>query len=338
MYRPILILSALAVTALAVGLSIASALARAPAGHAAALLAGLSAAVVLAVHLSPALLRSVPRLVLWPVWLLCLAGALYAHASFLAAAAREAAAAHLASSPAAAAVAQQRAQVEQALAAIKARPAAQIARQLSWTEDQSRAAALHIELAEARRADGLRDQLIVLSAGTAAAAASATADPVDGTLARLLGVSADAVTLSVSLLLALLLEVIGMLLWREVFIVKRRQDHAPDSSPIVAPTAAPQAQQLVQAGMHQILQVNVHHPAPAAAQHVHDDALPTAQSAAQTVQLIDSSAADDVARVRAAIERGECRLTVKSIGVFLRCGTTRAQAVRHALLSRYSDE
>lgn len=309
--------AALAVTGLAVSLAVASASSRAASSHAVLLLAALSVAVVLAAHLVPALLPSVPRLVLWPTWALCLAGSLYAHAGFLAAAGRDAAAAQLASSPAAAAAARQRADIERALGSIKVRPTAQISRQLSWTTDQSRAAALHLELAEARRADALRDQLIVLSAGTAAAAASATSDPVAGTLAGLLGVSPDAVTLAVSLLLALLIEVIGMLLWREVFVASGKLDQPHDSNATLAPTSAPQAQ----AAVHQVLQVNVNSTPQPAVQNV--------QQIEQIPMLFDERELDNLRR---AISRGDCSKTVASIRTYLACSSSKARSIRRAVI------
>lgn len=316
--------AALAFTGLAVQLAIAGASSRAATAHSIDLVGYMSVAVVLAVHLAPALLRSLPKSVLWPTWALCLAGAMYAHASFLTAASSDAAAAQLASSPAAAAAAQQRADIERSLSSIKARPTAQISRQLSGTKDPVRASALQVELADAQRADKLRDQLIALSAGAAAAAAAASSDPVAGTLARAMGVSAEAVALSVSLLLALLLEVIGMLLWREIFFATRHPDQQPDSIPTPAPIAAPQAQAVVQTGMHQIVQFNLHQPVPAAVQQAHENDQPAAQ-------LIDNAPADDVSHLRAAIERGLCQPTVASIRSYMGCGTSKATALRRAL-------
>lgn len=328
MYRPILVLSALSVTGLAVGLAIASALARAPAGHAAVLLAGLSAAIVLSVHLSPALLRSVPRLVLWPVWVFCLCGALWAHAAFFVAAASDAGAARLASSPAAAAATQRRADLQQAIDSIKARQSATILRQLSWTTDPARTLALQAELQDAQRRQALQDQLLALSAAASAAAATAIADPVSVGLASALGVSADTVQLTAGLLLALLIEVIGMLLWREVLIAHGRS--ITNAEPFTQPAhaAAPQAQAAVQ----QIVQVTVQQPAPAAAQPVHADAPELAQpDVRQAAPLLSDAPFDDVSRLRAAIRAGQCVPTVQGIRTYLRCSQVKARELRRAL-------
>lgn len=315
--------AAVAVTGLAVELAIAGASSRAANAHAVNLVGYMSVAVILAVHLAPALLRSVPRAVLWPTWALCLAGALYAHASFLAAASRDAAAAQLASSPAAAAAAQQRADIERSLDNIKARPTAQISRQLSWATDPVRAAALQVELQEARRADVLRDRLIALSVDTAAAAASATSDPLGSAVAGILGVSSDAVTLTISLLLAFLIELIGMLLWREVFTGVSKPNQAPESAMIPAPTAAPKAEAVVQPVMQQVVQFNMQ---------------PPVQPVVHEVMQADDSQrlqieSDDKSRLRAAIERGECGTTVADVRTFFRCSQDKARALRRAVVT-----
>lgn len=325
MQRTITAFAAVAVTGLAISLAVASAPARAATPIAQDLLAGIAVAAVVFVHLAPALLRSAPRAVLWPAWAVALAAALWAHASFLSATATDAGAARQAASPAAAAAAAQRAAVEQALSQIKARPTAAIARQLSWTKDQDRAAALRVELQEARRADDLRQQLIVLAGTATAAAAAPAADPLTVAVASALDVSPGAVTLTVSLLLSILLEMFGMLLWREVAAVRG----GASSVQHIAPASAPQAQAAVQ----NIVQVTVQQPAPAAAQHVQPDAPEAVQTEqAQTAPLLSAAVSDDLQRLRAAVSRGECKPTLASIRQYMRCGQQRAVDLRAALL------
>lgn len=303
---------AVTVTVLAVALSVASAWGRASSLPHQILLAGVSAFVVAGVHLAPALMRSVvPGIVLWPFWTLCLAGALYTHASFITAAGSDAAAARLASSPAAVARAEQRAAIEQALGSIRARPAGQLARQLSWSADATRVAALQIELQEAQRADSLRAQLVSLSAGTAAAAAGATSDPAAERLAVVLGVTAEVVGLAVAMLMALLLEVFGMLLW---FVALSKKNRSPTHAEPVQPQPHPVMQQVVQFNMQPAVQPVVREVMQA------DDRQP--------VQI----EADDLSRLRAAVERGECPPTLTGIRTFMRCGQGRAGELRRALL------
>lgn len=301
---------AVIVTALAVAISLASAWGRASDLPNQILMAGISASVVLAVHLAPALLRSMPHLILWPFWTLCLAGALYAHASFITSAGADAAAARLASSPAAAARAEQRAAIAQALDSIKARPVTQIARQLSWTTDVARVASLRIELQEAQRADALRAQLVALSAGTAAAAASTTTDPVAERLAAVLGVTADSIGLAAAMLMALLIEMLGMFLWFAA-LSDRTQSEAHSES--VQVQDHPVMQQVVQFNMQPAVQPVVHEVMQA--------------DAHQSVQFLS----DDLSRLRAAVERGECQPTLTSIRAYMRCSQGRASELRRAL-------
>lgn len=164
--RTITILAALSVSGLAVALSWASAHQRAVTPHDQLLLAALGVVIVLAVHLLPALLRRRHPLVLWPVWLLCLVLAGYGHASWFYLAGQSAAEVREASSLAAKSVEREREEIEQTLGTIKARPVAQVAAALARATDPDRREALDAELAEARRAAGLRDRLIVLSRNT----------------------------------------------------------------------------------------------------------------------------------------------------------------------------
>lgn len=308
--RVLTISMAIAVTGLAVALAAASAWGRASGLHQKFLLSGISMAVVVSVHLAPALLRSIPPLVIWPFWCMCLVGAIYMHANFMIVAASDAALVRLASSPVAVARAEQRAAVEEALSSIRARPAGQIARQLSWTTHPARIAALEVELQEAQRADSLRAQLVTLAAGAAAAAAGATADPVAERLAGLVGVTANSMGLAASVLFAGLLEVLGMMLW---FVSLADRKRLVADAEILPTQAAPIVQQVVQ--------VNVQPPEqPSLNDVVHADAHEPAQVAS-----------DDLSLLRAAIERGECQSTLNSIRTFMRCGQSRASELRRAL-------
>ncbi len=303
---------AIAVTGLAVVIAAASACGRASGLFHQVLVAGISVSAVIAVHMAPAFLRSMPKLVLWPFWSLCLAGAMYMHSSFMTTASSDAAAERLASSPAAIARAEQRAAIEHALSSIKARPATQIARQLSWATDPQRVAALQVELKEAQRADALRAQLVSLAAGTVAAASGATADPVAQHLASMLGVAAESLGLAAALLMALLLELFGMMLWYVGLSNRKRSvDHAdiaqPQATPIMQKVVQVNLPPTTQASMQDVVHPNVHDP----------------------VQLV----ADDLSRLSAAIERDECGKTVADIRRYLRCSQDKARNLRRAIVT-----
>lgn len=156
---------AFVVTGLAVSMAVASAWQRAGAEADRWLLAGLSAVIVLAVHLMPALLGRLSRLVVWPVWCLCFLAALWGHIWFFANASHGAA--------------------------------------------EGRAA-LEIELTEGKRANELRAQLVALSGQEAAAV---TADPVVSGLTEITGLPVAALNVWAGVLIAMLLEVLGSLLW-----------------------------------------------------------------------------------------------------------------------------
>lgn len=321
MHRTITLIAALAVTGLAMAMAFAAADVRSVTPVAAGITAGAGVFAVFLAHCGPALLRTTPRLVLWPCWAVALAASLWAHATFLTATAADAGAARQAASPAAAAAAAQRAAVEQALAGIKARPAGTIVRQLPYATDPDRQAALQAELQEARRADALREQLIVLAGAATAAATSAAADPLTVWVAGALDVTAGAVQLTFALLVALLMELAGMLLWRE-FAAGRT---SPESTSTPAQPAAPAAQ----AAVHQVLQVNVHSTTPAAPQLVQEIVQPVVQQIEQTPVLFEER---DLDQVRRAIARGDCNKTVESIRTYLACSSSKARSLRRALL------
>ena len=181
---------ALVVTGLAVSMAVASAWQRAGAEADRWLLAGLSAVIVLAVHLMPALLGRLLRLVVWPVWCLCFLAALWGHIWFFANASHGAAEGRAASSAQVRAVQEQRRTIEAALAENKARSAATVAGILARTKDPKARAALEIELTEGKRANELRAQLVALSGQEAAAA---TTDPVVSGLTEITGLPVAAV-------------------------------------------------------------------------------------------------------------------------------------------------
>lgn len=307
----------MAVTGLSASMAVAGAKVLSITPAATFLTAGASLIAVLVVHCGPAMVRSVPRLVLWPFWAVGLAVALWAHSSFIVSSTSDAGAARQASSPAAAAAASHRAALEQALAGIKARPTAAVARQLSFSTDPARVEALQVELQEARRADALRDQLVVLAAAAAAAATDAAADPLTIAVASALSVSPGAVQLSFALVLSMFVEIAGMLLWREFAAGKVY----PETISTPAQPAVPAAQ----AAVHQVLQVNVHPTAPAAA-HLVPEAM---QQIEQPQMHFDERELD---QVRRAISRGECNKTVESIRIYLACSSSKARSLRRAVL------
>ncbi len=201
---------AVAVTGLAVSMAVVSAWQRAGAEVDRWLLAGLSSVIVLAVHLLPALLGRFSRLVVWPVWCLCFLAALWGHIWFFANASHGAAEGRAASSAKASAMQEQRAAIEAELSQNKARSAATVAGILAGTKDPQRRAALEIELAQGKRANDLRARLTAL---TDQEAAGAEVDPVVARVTAVTGLPIEALNTWSGVVIAMLLEVLGSLLW-----------------------------------------------------------------------------------------------------------------------------
>lgn len=201
---------AIIVTCLAVGMAIVSAWQRADTDTNRLLLAGLSAVIVAAVHLLPALLGRFSRLAVWPVWFLCFLAALWGHIWFFASATHGAAEGRAASSIQAKAVQDQRTDIEAELAANKARSAATVAGILAKTQDAQARAALEIELAQGKRANDLRARLTAISDQGATVAAT---DPVVARVTAVTGLPIEALNIWSGILIAMLLEVLGSLLW-----------------------------------------------------------------------------------------------------------------------------
>ena len=201
---------AVIVTGLAVSMAVVSAWHRAGADVDRWLLAGLSAVIVLAVHLLPALLGRLSRLVVWPVWCLCFLAALWGHIWFFANASHGAAENRAATSAKAQAIQEQRAAIEAELAANKARSAATVAGILARTKDPKARVPLEIELEQGKRASDLRARLVGL---TDQEAASAEVDPVVARVTAVTGLPIEALNTWSGVVIAMLLEVLGSLLW-----------------------------------------------------------------------------------------------------------------------------
>lgn len=177
-----------------------------------ALLVALSVVIVLAVHLLPAMSR---RPSAWLVWTGCLLCAIYGHLTFLTHASLRAADNRAQQSSLAVGTERQIATTREALDGIRARPVATVAAELAQSDDRRERAALREEIAEGRRAEALRDELVRLSGVSTTAQVSGAADPVTARLAVVTGYSESGVAVVIGMTFAILLELIGALLWCE---------------------------------------------------------------------------------------------------------------------------
>lgn len=222
---------AVIVTALAVGMAVSSAWQRADTETNRLLLAGLSSVIVLAVHLLPALLGRLSRLVVWPVWCLCFLAALWGHIWFFANASHGAAEGRAASSAQSRAVQEQRAAIEAELSANKARSAATVAGILAKIKEPQARAALEIELAQGKRANDLRTRLTAL---TDQEAAGADVDPVVARVTAITGLPIEALNTWSGVVIAMLLEMLGSLLWVAALAGRTFEpQHAPDDDTLI---------------------------------------------------------------------------------------------------------
>lgn len=176
------------------------------------LLVALSIVIVLAVHLLPAMSR---RPSAWLVWVGCLLCAIYGHLTFLTHASLRAGDNRVQQSALVVGTERQIGTAREALAEIKARPVAIVAAELAVSSDRRERAALREEIAEGRRSEVLRDELVHLSGVATTAQVSGAADPVTARLAVVTGWSESAVSIVIGMTFAILLELIGALLWFE---------------------------------------------------------------------------------------------------------------------------
>lgn len=303
--RTITCIAALAVSSLAIALAWTGAQQRSITEDGKLLQACVAVIFVVLVHLLPTLLRRLHPLVLWPVWLLCLSQACFWHASWFYLSAESAAEVRLAGSAAARAMAQERADIEKVLETIKARPVATVAAQLARTTDPDRREALALELTEARRAASLRDRMVAVS-GTPPGTTkvhSGTPEYGTGTVAdtRLESGTQLDIQLVMSVVAAVLVELLGALLW---FAALRRDDDVEVVAKPVTVSTPTVVQQVVNF---------------------------MAAPISQPVQAAGVVVFDEVADLRAAIVRGECRGSVRGIKEYLGCGQEAATRLKRAL-------
>lgn len=273
-----------------------------------ALMIALAVAVVTAVHLLPALSRS--RAV-WPLWLACFVVAVHGHAGFLLQAGEKVATARHA--PQSQALQDQREAIGQALANIKARPVTVVAAQLARDQSPERKQALTVELMESQKAAALRDELVTLAQKRADDAGNGgVTDPVTKGISGVTGLSVQAVTLTVAMVTAALLELVGVVLWRAALRPEPVAPALPVAAQVVNPPPENNAgESREMTGNHDIL----------SGSRAGEDAQP------EPVQ----APADPVALLREAVARGEVALSVRDIRRFLSCSQARASELRRAL-------
>jgi len=178
------------------------------------LLVAISICIIAAAHLLPALSR---RHITWLLWMGCLACAIYGHLCFFTYASQRAGEIRAESSSQLTAVRQHIQLTRETLSGIRARPVATVAFALVRAKDEQRREVLKVELGEARRAAALRDELVKATEKAFTYRESWSTDPVTARVAAVTDNTENSIGLTTSLTYAVLLELIGTLLWWEVF-------------------------------------------------------------------------------------------------------------------------
>ncbi len=269
------------------------------------LLVSMSAIIVVAVHLLPALSR---RWIVWPVWMGCLLCAMYGHLTFLIHASVHAEEIRAQHSDLTVGTGRQIEVTRESLARINARPVATVAAELAVTRDRRRRLALRAEIAEGRRAEALDDELVKLSGISTVARSARETDPVTASLAEVTRYSDGAVAIVIGMTFSVLIELVGALLWYEVL---RRPDRG-EAQPRNAMTAD--------------VTEGVTYTDEAVTRFIKTEAPVSAATSAVTTEL-----SGQVVPVINAIKIGECRPTVAGIRKYLGCSQARASELRREL-------
>lgn len=310
-----------------------------------ALMVAMACAVVLGVHLMPALVKS--RAV-WPLWVALFAVAVHGHAGFFMHAGQSVSEAvtHARQAPQLQALVEQQTALQAALNGITARPVAVVAAQLARDQSPEKRAALQVELIESQRAVTLRDSLVNLSKERVTLASHAPAsDPVTAGLALVTGLSLKAITLLVSLVTAGLLELLGVALWRAALLPEPvaaalpvvAQNPARDFTPEpVAYTpepveTAPSASEAV--NVEQPAMVKVTAPIPPEPLYPMPAPVPMFSPAPVPAHAPVPVQRDPIQVLREAVAHGKVKCTVTGIRRHLACSQARASELRRHLVS-----
>jgi len=243
------------------------------------------------VHFLPALTRNK---LAWLLWVGCFVGTLYGHLTFFTNAQMRAGEVHAQNSMVASDIEKQTLTVTRERDSIVARPVTIVMRDLAATQDWKAKQVLRNELAEARRSIILTEQLIALDDEAKKSHVTQSNDRVTALLSGVTGSNAAEISLGIGLFFAVLIDIAGAMLWREVFA---SQDEKPES--IALPSIA----------------VSPPHPAKSEA--------PAPEVLPETGKILLD--------LQAAIENGMCKATVSSIRAFVGCGQARASELRKQL-------
>ncbi|KVS51670.1 hypothetical protein WK39_27380 [Burkholderia cepacia] len=305
--------------------------------------------VLLAAHLLPALTRGEPRRILIPaglLWLTCLIGTGYGHATFFLAAQQHAGAQRAATvttsnlaAPATTTIGRSRdviardqARVTQLLANARAERCVTRCATLGARREALAAqlSALAVEADVAKRRERDADLAVAERQSLRARADMARLDPVTARLAHLLNFSRDGIDLGIALLFGMLLECVACLGWLQG-LPRRVAAPAAAAAPAVRDETAesPAASTERHATERPVADIPVGEPPP----------VPLAQDAFATIEAVverlpaQPAIDTDVLRLANAIAAGHVRTTVADIRRYMRCSQARASQLRRHVLA-----
>jgi hypothetical protein len=309
------------------------------------LLVAMSVVIVLAVHLLPAVSR---RPAAWLVWVGCLLCAIYGHLTFLTHASLRAGDNLAQQSTLTVGTERQFKLTQDALAQITARPVSVVAAELALAKVAKVRSALREELSQGKKAEALREDLVKLSGRSTEAQVSGAADPVVSKLALALGVSEGGIMVTVGLTFAMLLELIGTLLWVEVLrpSFKKPEQVLPVTPSVTQTVTIPKAEKVL--GVTKSVTIPKAAPVTPVTNSVTPEIVmpvtivteavtpSVTNSVTETVTQITPAVtnlvtADPITQIRAAVLAGECKESVAGIRGFLGCSQSTAMELRRQL-------
>jgi hypothetical protein len=288
------------------------------------LLVVMSIMIVLAVHLLPSISR---HPISWVVWTGCLACAIFGHLTFLIHANMRAGEALAQQSSLTVGTNNQIKAVREALEQVKARPLTVISAQLAHEPDRRARSALREEMLASRKAEQLRDELVLLARIETSAKKDAAVDPVMSKLAQVSGLSQGGISVTIGLMFAILIELLGALVWFEAlrpFGQIHRENNCAGTTKV----------NIVTGHVPGCVPVNVTGNMPGNVSGSVTGHVPGCVTGNVTDLKLDKNLADAIVTLKAGILEGKCKVTVNGIQRFLRCGRGKAQRLNKIMKYR----
>lgn len=213
-FRIAILVLATLVTSTAIVMAAVSAVGRGNSAIEKILLASLFGIVVLSVHILPSFLETRLK---WIVVVFGLVGVGYSHVSFFAQVYSRGIDGRLQSSSEYQAIQQQIESVDAEIKNMHSRPLTEIAAELAIANESRRRRELNLQLGEAKREIVLRSELRQLNIQATTSRVTEQEDPVTRLLSATFAVRPELISLFVSVMCSILVEVIGMALWYELF-------------------------------------------------------------------------------------------------------------------------